>query len=64
MLKEKLKAVILSNLSVPAYDFYEKEKKLSFPNYTRTKTMAVLVHSPSVGIKDPSIPFYTFDMDQ
>ena len=59
VLKEKLKAVILSNLGGPAYDFYEKgKKKLSFSNYTRTKTMALLGHSPSVGIMDPSRVFF------
>ena len=45
--------------------FMKKEKKLSFSNYTRTKTMALLGHSPSVGIMDPSKFFFlTFDMDQ
>ena len=32
---------------------WKRKKKLSFPNYTRTKTMALLGHNPSVGIMDP-----------
>lgn len=38
--------------------FMKKEKKLSFSNYTRTKTMALLGHSPSVGVMDPSRFFF------
>ena len=39
--------------------FMKKKKKLSFPNYTRTNTMALLGHSPSVGIMDPSKFFFS-----